>query len=107
MGLACQISQQQCTEVLVGDGNDDEVVKAALAVLRQSDFNPCCTLCVKFSKDKLNNKLRNQRWFLRRLVHNLQTSAIFKGPDGAKNLVLNSQGTVATHFLHKFPVQFY
>ncbi|KAA0711219.1 G2/M phase-specific E3 ubiquitin-protein ligase [Triplophysa tibetana] len=91
MGLACQISQQQCTEVLVEDGNDDEVVKAALAVCRQSDFNPCYTLSVKFSKDKLNNKLRNQRWFLRHLVYNLQTSEIFGGPDGAKNLVLNSR----------------
>lgn len=90
MDLACQISPQQSTEVLVGD--DDGVMEAALQVLRQSDFNPCFTLSVKFSKDKLNNNIRNQRCFLRRLVSKLQMSEIFEGPDGAKNLALNSKG---------------
>ncbi|NP_001003822.1 G2/M phase-specific E3 ubiquitin-protein ligase [Danio rerio] len=90
MDLACQISQQQFTEVLVGD-DDGGVMEAALQVLRQSDFNPCCTLSVKFSKDKLNNNIRNQRRFLRRLVSKLQVSDIFEGSDGAKNLALNSK----------------
>lgn len=92
MGLASQISQQQCTEVLVEDGNDDEVVKAALRVLRQSNFNPSNMLSVKYSKDKLNNNVRNQRRFLRCLVQSLEKSEIFEGPNGAtKNLVLNSR----------------
>jgi len=90
MDLACQISLQQSTEVLVV--NDDGVMEAALQVLRQSDFNPCCTLSVKFSKDKLNNNIRNQRRFLRCLVSKLQMSEIFEGPDGVKNLALNSKG---------------
>ncbi|XP_073683462.1 G2/M phase-specific E3 ubiquitin-protein ligase [Garra rufa] len=89
MDLAHQISQQQSTEVLVED--DDGVMEAALRVLRQSDFNPCCTLSVKFCKDKLNNNIRNQRRFLRRLVSKLQMSEIFEGPDGTKNLALNSK----------------
>ncbi|XP_051578976.1 G2/M phase-specific E3 ubiquitin-protein ligase-like [Myxocyprinus asiaticus] len=90
MDLAYQISQQQSTEVLVGD-DDYEVQEAALRVLRQSDFNPRYTLSVKFSKDKLNSKVRNQHLFLKRLIQNLQMSEIFEGPEGAKNLVLNSK----------------
>lgn len=90
MDLARQISQQQSTEVLVED--DDGVMEAALRVLRQSDFNPCCTLSVKFSKDKLNSNIRSQRRFLRCLVSKLQMSEIFEGPDGNKNLALNSKG---------------
>lgn len=90
MDLACQISQQQSTEVLVED--DEGVLEAALQALRQSDFNPFCTLSVKFSKDKLNNNIRNQRRFLRRLVSKLLMSEIFEGPDGTKNLALNSKG---------------
>uniref|UniRef100_A0A8C2AUQ4 Sec1 family domain containing 1 n=1 Tax=Cyprinus carpio TaxID=7962 RepID=A0A8C2AUQ4_CYPCA len=89
MDLACQISQQQSTEVLVED--DEGVLEAALQALRQSDFNPFCTLSVKFSKDKLNNNIRNQRRFLRRLVSKLLMSEIFEGPDGTKNLALNSK----------------
>ncbi|XP_050989334.1 G2/M phase-specific E3 ubiquitin-protein ligase isoform X1 [Labeo rohita] len=89
MDLARQISQQQSTEVLVED--DDGVMEAALRVLRQSDFNPCCTLSVKFSKDKLNSNIRSQRRFLRCLVSKLQMSEIFEGPDGNKNLALNSK----------------
>ncbi|KAK7153100.1 hypothetical protein R3I93_011108 [Phoxinus phoxinus] len=89
MDLACQISLQQSTEVLVGD--DDGVMEAALQVLRQSDFNPCWALSVKFSKDKLNNNIMNRRRFLRRLVSKLQMSEIFEGPDGVKNLALNSK----------------
>lgn len=100
MDLACQISQQQFTEVLVGD-DDGAVMEAALQVLRQSDFNPCCTLSVKFLKDKLNNNIRNQRRFLRHLVSKLQTSDVFEGYDGAKNLALNSKGTFKPiFFLH-------
>lgn len=90
MDLAHQISQQQSTEVLVED--DDGVLEAALRVLRQSDFNPCCTLSVKFSQDKHSNNIRSQRRFLRRLVSKLQMSEIFEGPDGSKNLALNSKG---------------
>ncbi|KTG47371.1 hypothetical protein cypCar_00012387 [Cyprinus carpio] len=89
MDLAHQISQQQSTEVLVED--DDGVLEAALWVLRQSDFNPCCTLSVKFSQDKHSNNIRSQRRFLRRLVSKLQMSEIFEGPDGSKNLALNSK----------------
>ncbi|XP_051501747.1 G2/M phase-specific E3 ubiquitin-protein ligase-like [Myxocyprinus asiaticus] len=90
MDLACQISQQHSIEVLVGD-DVNEVLEAALRVLRQSDFNPCYTLSVKFSKDNLNNNVRNQHLFLNGLVQNLQMSEIFEGPHGAKNLVLNSK----------------
>lgn len=96
MDLAHQISQQQSTEVLVED--DDGVMEAALRVLRQSDFNPCCTLSVKFSKDKNSSNIRNQSRFLRRLVSNLQMSEIFEGPDECKNLALNSKGRTLCFF---------
>ncbi|TRY84980.1 hypothetical protein DNTS_028856 [Danionella cerebrum] len=89
MDLASQISQQQSTEVLLGQ--NDGVMEAALRVLRQSNFNPSSTLSVKFSRDKINNNTKNQRCFLRQLVLKLQMSDIFEGPDGAKNLALNSK----------------
>lgn len=104
MDLAHQISQQQSTEVLVED--DDGVMEAALRVLRQSDFNPYYTLSVKFSKDKQSNNIRNQRRFLRCLVSKLQMSEIFEGPDGSKNLALNSKGRTLFPFnlcLFRFP----
>lgn len=87
--LATQITTQQITTVLV---KNDEVVEAALQAVRQSDFNPCHTLCVSFNKDKLSQKVATQHRFLRLLLLKLQNSNVFEGPGLAKNLALNSQG---------------
>uniref|UniRef100_A0AAY5EMW2 PHD-type domain-containing protein n=1 Tax=Electrophorus electricus TaxID=8005 RepID=A0AAY5EMW2_ELEEL len=88
MGLAAQLLAQQTTAVLVKDG---EAVEAALWALRQSDFNPCRALSVSFSRDKQSHTVVSQRRFLRLLLNNIQSLSIFVGPDGAKNLALNSQ----------------
>lgn len=89
MDLATQISTQQTTAVLV---IKDEVVEAALQAVRQSDFNPCHTLSVSFSRDVQSQKVGTQRRFLRLLLQKLRSSSVFEGPDQAKNLALSSQG---------------
>lgn len=87
--LATQISTQQNMAVLV---KNDEVVEAALQVVRQNDFNPCHTLSVSFNQDKRSQKFGTQHRFLSLLLQKLQNSHVFEGPDHAKNLSLNSQG---------------
>lgn len=87
--LATQISMQQITVVLV---KNDEVVEAALQAVRQSNFSPCHTLSVSFTRDKPSQRVGSQRHFLRRLLQKLQNSSVFEGPDHAKNLALSSQG---------------
>ncbi|XP_060789909.1 G2/M phase-specific E3 ubiquitin-protein ligase [Neoarius graeffei] len=86
--LATQISMQQITVVLV---KNDEVVEAALQAVRQSNFSPCHTLSVSFTRDKPSQRVGSQRHFLRRLLQKLQNSSVFEGPDHAKNLALSSQ----------------
>ncbi|XP_053538801.1 G2/M phase-specific E3 ubiquitin-protein ligase isoform X1 [Ictalurus punctatus] len=88
MDLATQISTQQTTAVLV---IKDEVVEAALQAVRQSDFSPCHTLSVSFSRDVQSQKVGTQRRFLRLLLQKLRSSSVFEGPDQAKNLALSSQ----------------
>ncbi|KAL7861775.1 hypothetical protein SRHO_G00132160 [Serrasalmus rhombeus] len=88
MDLATQITPQQTTAVLL---QNEEVLEAALQALRQTDFNPCHTLSVNFVRSKWSEKVANQRRFLSRLLQSLQNSSIFEGPDGTKNLALNSQ----------------
>ncbi|XP_030644233.1 G2/M phase-specific E3 ubiquitin-protein ligase [Chanos chanos] len=86
--LAAQITPQQFTKVSVNQG---DVIKAAFAFLRHSDFNPCHALSVTFAGDKSKPGVRSLRRFLRVLVQNLKTLEIFEGPDGHKNLALNSK----------------
>uniref|UniRef100_A0AAR2JRV2 PHD-type domain-containing protein n=1 Tax=Pygocentrus nattereri TaxID=42514 RepID=A0AAR2JRV2_PYGNA len=88
MDLATQITPQQTTAVLL---QNEEVLEAALQALRQTDFNPCHTLSVNLVRSKWSEKVANQRRFLSRLLQSLQNSSIFEGPDGTKNLALNSQ----------------
>ncbi|XP_076834294.1 G2/M phase-specific E3 ubiquitin-protein ligase [Brachyhypopomus gauderio] len=88
IGLAAQLSTQQTTAVVVTDG---QAVEAALRALRQSDFSPCRTLSVSFSRDKETHAVVSQRRFFRLLLNEVQSSSVFTGPDGAKNLSLNSQ----------------
>lgn len=89
MDLATQITPQQTTAVLL---KNDQVFEAALQALRQNDFNPCHTLSVSFPRSKQSQQVVNQRRFLSLLLQNLQNSSVFEGPEGAKNLALNSQG---------------
>ncbi|XP_072546610.1 G2/M phase-specific E3 ubiquitin-protein ligase [Salminus brasiliensis] len=88
MDLATQITSQQTTDVLL---KNDQVLEAALQTLRQNDFNPCRTLSVRFSRSKQSHRMVNQHRFLSLLLQDLQNLSIFEGPEGAKNLALNSQ----------------
>lgn len=35
-----------------------------------------------------------RQYFLKQLMQQVQESVVFEGPDGSKNLALNSQGTI-------------
>lgn len=89
--LSAQISEQHVTSILV---KNDEVVEAALQTLRQSDFNPCHSLAVSFSRIKTSQWVGSQHRFLSVLLQKLQTTSIFEGPTGVKNLALNSHGKI-------------
>uniref|UniRef100_W5KLH1 G2/M-phase specific E3 ubiquitin protein ligase n=1 Tax=Astyanax mexicanus TaxID=7994 RepID=W5KLH1_ASTMX len=89
MDLATQLIPHQTTEVLL---KSDQVLEAALQAVRQSDFNPCHRLSVRFIRSRESHKVVNQHRFLSLLLQDLQNSCVFEGPEGSKNLALNSQG---------------
>lgn len=41
-----------------------------------------------------------KQYFLKLLVQQIQDSVVFEGPDGSKNLALNSQGTNHSFILY-------
>ncbi|XP_049319618.1 G2/M phase-specific E3 ubiquitin-protein ligase [Astyanax mexicanus] len=88
MDLATQLIPHQTTEVLL---KSDQVLEAALQAVRQSDFNPCHRLSVRFIRSRESHKVVNQHRFLSLLLQDLQNSCVFEGPEGSKNLALNSQ----------------
>lgn len=46
-----------------------------------------------FANSLLNGDTARQ-YFLRQLMQQVQESVVFEGPDGSKNLALNSQGRI-------------
>ncbi|XP_069573817.1 G2/M phase-specific E3 ubiquitin-protein ligase [Brachyistius frenatus] len=76
----------------------DQALSAGLDLVRRTDFDPTHTLSVRF-KDKLRttflSSLRDgdtaRQYFLKLLVQQIQDSVMFEGPDGSKNLALDSQ----------------
>ncbi|XP_053192174.1 G2/M phase-specific E3 ubiquitin-protein ligase [Scomber japonicus] len=68
----------------------DQVLAAGLELVRRSDFNPAHSLSVRFI-DSLWDSDTSRQYFLKLLVQQIQDSVVFEGPDGSKNLALNSQ----------------
>nr|XP_020442049.1 G2/M phase-specific E3 ubiquitin-protein ligase isoform X2 [Monopterus albus] len=73
-------------------------LSAGLDMVRRSDFDPTHTLSVRF-KDEQQTAFPSIPWdsdtarqhFLKLLVQQIQDSVVFEGPQGFKNLALNSQ----------------
>ncbi|XP_071403247.1 G2/M phase-specific E3 ubiquitin-protein ligase, partial [Centroberyx affinis] len=76
----------------------DQVLSAGLDLVRRSDFDPARSLSVRFKDDQqtafpscLGGGGAAVRYFLKLLVQQIQKSSVFEGPDGSKNLALDSQ----------------
>nr|XP_057946429.1 G2/M phase-specific E3 ubiquitin-protein ligase-like [Doryrhamphus excisus]XP_057946430.1 G2/M phase-specific E3 ubiquitin-protein ligase-like [Doryrhamphus excisus] len=75
----------------------DQALSAALELVRRPDFDPTLHLSVRFKDEQ--QKFPNSPWssdmarqyFYKLLVQQIQDSALFEGPDGCKNLALDSQ----------------
>lgn len=74
----------------------DQALKSALELVKSSQFSPVKPLCVRFTASRRTPSPREPctgdiRHFLRLLVRQIQSLTLFEGPDGAKNLSLDSQ----------------
>ncbi|XP_006785937.1 G2/M phase-specific E3 ubiquitin-protein ligase [Neolamprologus brichardi] len=76
----------------------DQALSAGLDLVRRADFDPTQTLSVRF-KDIDQTPLPNNLWdsdtakeyFLKLLMQQIQECVVFEGPDGSKNLALDSE----------------
>lgn len=74
----------------------EEVLSAGLDLVRRSDFDPSLVLSVRFtgetpfpSSPRGGDSARQN--FLKLLVQQIQNCEVFEGPEGDKNLAMNSQ----------------
>ncbi|XP_040915885.1 G2/M phase-specific E3 ubiquitin-protein ligase [Toxotes jaculatrix] len=75
-----------------------QALSAGLELVRRPDFDPTHTLSVRFKDEKqplFPSSLRDsdtaKQYFFKLLVQQIQDSAVFEGPDGSKNLAMDSQ----------------
>ncbi|KAI3367481.1 hypothetical protein L3Q82_026203, partial [Scortum barcoo] len=75
-----------------------QALSAGVELVRRADFDPTHTLSVRFKDNRQTafpSSLRDsgtaRQYFLKLLVQQIQDSVVFEGPDGSKNLALNSQ----------------
>ncbi|XP_054469569.1 G2/M phase-specific E3 ubiquitin-protein ligase isoform X2 [Anoplopoma fimbria] len=76
----------------------DQALSAGVELVRRADFDPTRTLSVRFKDNQLTafpSSLQDsdmaKQYFLKLLVQQIQDSVVFEGPDGSKNLALDSQ----------------
>ncbi|CAJ1074868.1 G2/M phase-specific E3 ubiquitin-protein ligase [Xyrichtys novacula] len=76
----------------------DQVLSAGVELVRRADFDPTHTLSISFkdgeqtafpSSLRENNTARH--YFLKVLMQQIQDCGVFEGPEGSKNLALDSQ----------------
>lgn len=68
-------------------------------------LSDCCFLLLSRCKDSrgtihpssLLHEDTARQYFLKKLMQQIQESPVFEGPDGSKNLSLNSKGTTPNH----------
>ncbi|XP_039641028.1 G2/M phase-specific E3 ubiquitin-protein ligase [Perca fluviatilis] len=84
-----------CVQVEV-DG--DQALCAGVELVRRPHFDPTHTLSVRFKDgpqttfpSRLQGSDAARQYFLKLLVQQIQDSVVFEGPDGSKNLALDSQ----------------
>ncbi|XP_011618350.2 G2/M phase-specific E3 ubiquitin-protein ligase isoform X1 [Takifugu rubripes] len=75
-----------------------QALAAGVELVRRSDFDPAHTLNVSFKGDlqttfpsSLLGRDASRQHFLKLLMQQIQDSEVFEGPDGSKNLALDSQ----------------
>ncbi|KAF0043779.1 hypothetical protein F2P81_002937 [Scophthalmus maximus] len=75
-----------------------QALLSGLDLVRRPDFDPALSLSVRFldeEKTTFPSSLRDggtaRQYFLKLLVQQIQDSVVFEGPDGSKNLALDSQ----------------
>uniref|UniRef100_A0A3B4ZHL7 G2/M-phase specific E3 ubiquitin protein ligase n=1 Tax=Stegastes partitus TaxID=144197 RepID=A0A3B4ZHL7_9TELE len=78
---------QLCPLSVQVEVSGEEVLSAGLELVRRSEFDPTQVLSV--SSPQGDDSARQH--FLKLLVQQIQDCVVFEGPDGAKNLALNSQ----------------
>uniref|UniRef100_UPI0037E8E79B G2/M phase-specific E3 ubiquitin-protein ligase n=1 Tax=Semicossyphus pulcher TaxID=241346 RepID=UPI0037E8E79B len=76
----------------------DQALSAGVELVRRADFDPTHTLSVRFKDEKqtafpssLQDSDTARQYFLKLLVQQIQDSVVFEGPEGSKNLALDSQ----------------
>ncbi|XP_056248562.1 G2/M phase-specific E3 ubiquitin-protein ligase [Seriola aureovittata] len=71
-----------------------QALSAGLDLVRRPDFDPTHALSVRFRDEKqaaFPSSETARQYFLKLLVQQIQDSVVFEGPDGSKNLALDSQ----------------
>ncbi|KAG7510907.1 G2 M phase-specific E3 ubiquitin-protein ligase [Solea senegalensis] len=75
-----------------------QALAAGLDLVRRPDFDPTCSLSVRFVEEwqttfpsSLQDSDAARQVFLKLLVQQIQDCVVFEGPDGSKNLALDSQ----------------
>ncbi|XP_036927071.1 G2/M phase-specific E3 ubiquitin-protein ligase [Acanthopagrus latus] len=76
----------------------DRALAAGVELVRRSDYDPTHTLSVRFKDytrtsfpSSLQDSDTARQYFLKLLVQQIEDSVVFEGPDGSKNLALDSQ----------------
>ncbi|XP_034531534.1 G2/M phase-specific E3 ubiquitin-protein ligase isoform X2 [Notolabrus celidotus] len=76
----------------------DHALSAGVELVRRADFDPTHTLSVRFRNDlqttfprRLQGSDIARQYFLKLLVQQIQDSVVFEGPEGSKNLALDSR----------------
>ncbi|KAK2892291.1 G2/M phase-specific E3 ubiquitin-protein ligase isoform X1 [Channa argus] len=83
---------------VVVEVSGDQALTAGLDLVRRTDFDPTNTLSIRFKYEQ-QTTFPSSLWetdsakqhFLKLLVQQIQESVVFEGPDGFKNLALNSE----------------
>ncbi|KAM9842566.1 G2/M phase-specific E3 ubiquitin-protein ligase [Aulostomus maculatus] len=78
--------------------SSDQALSTALEMVRRPHFDPTSRLSVRFKDDQptafpssLWSRETSRQYFLKLLMQQIQDSVVFEGPDGSKNLALDSQ----------------
>ncbi|XP_008275350.1 G2/M phase-specific E3 ubiquitin-protein ligase [Stegastes partitus] len=89
---------QLCPLSVQVEVSGEEVLSAGLELVRRSEFDPTQVLSVRFTGEQQTAFPSSpqgddsaRQHFLKLLVQQIQDCVVFEGPDGAKNLALNSQ----------------
>ncbi|KAM8913945.1 G2/M phase-specific E3 ubiquitin-protein ligase isoform 3-T5 [Spinachia spinachia] len=97
-GILHSLGLQLCPLSMRVEVDGDQALSAGVELVRRADFDPTRTLCVCFKDPQMTtfpSSLQqgdtDRQYFLKLLVQQIQDSVVFEGPEGSKNLALDSQ----------------